>query len=127
MQKMYFSISEAAKITSLAPHVLRYWETEFKQLHPKKNRAGNRTYRESDIKLIKEIKLLLHEERFTIDGARQRLAKRSSQESGQLNESTGPASTTAEKTPPLAHAPGKNDKLMKEIKNTLREILDLFG
>jgi DNA-binding transcriptional MerR regulator len=62
-----------AELTNVKPHVLRYWETEFKALRPKKNRAGNRTYRSSDIDLIRTIKKLLYEEGFTIAGAKKRL------------------------------------------------------
>jgi DNA-binding transcriptional MerR regulator len=60
------------------PHILRFWETEFPTLRPKKNRAGNRAYRPRDVDLIQAIKRLLYDERFTIDGARRRLAARRS-------------------------------------------------
>jgi DNA-binding transcriptional MerR regulator len=68
--KMYYSISEVCGETGLEQHVLRYWETEFPSLKPKKNRAGNRAYRKKDIDLIKYIKYLLYEKKFTIQGAR---------------------------------------------------------
>jgi len=71
--KLYYSITEVSELTSVKPHVLRYWETEFKALKPKKNRAGNRTYRSSDIKLILLIKKLLYEDGFTIAGAKKKL------------------------------------------------------
>ncbi len=71
--KLYYSITEVSELTSVKPHVLRYWETEFKALKPKKNRAGNRTYRSSDIKLVMLIKRLLYDEGFTIAGAKKRL------------------------------------------------------
>jgi len=74
--KLYYSITEVAEITNLKPHVLRYWETEFKNLRPKKNRAGNRAYRMSDIKLIEEIKRLLYEEGYTIAGAKKKLLEK---------------------------------------------------
>lgn len=60
-------------MTDLKPHVLRYWETQFRELSPSKNRAGNRVYRAREIKLIELVKHLLYEEKYTIDGARQRL------------------------------------------------------
>lgn len=75
--KLYYSITEVAEMTNLKPHVLRYWETEFRNLRPKKNRAGNRAYRMSDIKLIEEIKRLLYEEGYTIAGARKKLLEKS--------------------------------------------------
>jgi DNA-binding transcriptional MerR regulator len=71
--KLYYSITEVAELTNVKPHVLRYWETEFKGLRPKKNRAGNRTYRAGDITLIQAIKNLLYDEGFTIAGAKKRL------------------------------------------------------
>jgi len=71
--KLYYSITEVAQLTDVKPHVLRYWETEFKVLRPKKNRAGNRIYRSNDIELIEQIKKLLHEEGYTIAGARKKL------------------------------------------------------
>ena len=60
-QKVYYSISEVCRMMGLEPHVLRYWESEFPQLRPKKNRAGNRAYRDKDIRLIEYIKYLLYE------------------------------------------------------------------
>lgn len=71
IKKLYYSISEVSKITELEQYVLRYWETEFEQLNPAKNRAGNRVYTSKDIKLILFIKDLLKEKKYTIEGARQ--------------------------------------------------------
>ena len=70
IKKLYYSIGEVSKLVGLKSYVLRYWETEFKQLAPPKNRAGNRTYRQKDIDLILKIKDLLHGKKFTIEGAR---------------------------------------------------------
>ncbi len=71
--RLYYSITEVAGITGVRPHVLRYWETEFKALRPKKNRAGNRIYRSGDIKIVLLIKKLLYEDGFTISGAKKKL------------------------------------------------------
>ncbi len=71
IKKLYYSISEVSKITDLEQYVLRYWESEFEQLKPAKNRAGNRIYTNRDIKLILYIKKLLRDERYTIEGAKQ--------------------------------------------------------
>jgi DNA-binding transcriptional MerR regulator len=71
IKKLYYSISEVSKLTDLEQYVLRYWESEFEQLKPAKNRAGNRIYTNRDIKLILYIKKLLREERYTIEGAKQ--------------------------------------------------------
>lgn len=75
IRKLYHSISEVSAITGLKPHVLRYWETEFEQLQPKKNRAGNRVYTQRDIDLVHRIQYLLKEERYTLDGARRALKR----------------------------------------------------
>jgi DNA-binding transcriptional MerR regulator len=68
--KLYYSISEVSRLTGLEPYVLRYWETEFDELRPQKNRAGNRIYSNRDIKFILRIKELLREQRYTIEGAK---------------------------------------------------------
>ena len=71
--KLYRSISEVSELLDVKPHVLRYWETQFSMLRPKKNRAGNRIYRPEDLKLLYRIRELLYDRRFTIEGARKRL------------------------------------------------------
>ena len=75
IKKLYYSIREVSQQTGLKPHVLRYWETEFETLSPKKNRAGNRTYTAKDIEVVQEIKRLLRDEKYTIEGARSALAR----------------------------------------------------
>ena len=70
LKKLYYSISEVSKLTNLEQYILRYWETEFDQLTPSKNRAGNRIYTNKDIKLILDIKTLLREKKYTIEGAK---------------------------------------------------------
>ena len=71
IKKLYYSISEVSEITELKQYVLRYWETEFSQLKPSKNKAGNRIYQTHDINTILEIKALLYDRKFTIKGAQQ--------------------------------------------------------
>ena len=73
IKKLYYSIGDVSEITSLKQYVLRYWETEFPHLKPNKNSAGNRIYRQNDIDNLVKIKKLLHEEKFTIKGAKQYL------------------------------------------------------
>jgi DNA-binding transcriptional MerR regulator len=68
--KLYYSISEVSRLTGLEPYVLRYWETEFDEIRPQKNRAGNRIYSDRDIKFILRIKELLREQRYTLEGAK---------------------------------------------------------
>ena len=72
--KTYYSITEVARMTKVKAHVLRYWETEFPNLRPKKNRAGNRSYQMPDIRQVLLIKHLLYDEGYTIQGAKKRLA-----------------------------------------------------
>ncbi|MEK7818276.1 MAG: MerR family transcriptional regulator [Bacteroidota bacterium] len=70
IKKLYYSISEVSRIAELEQYVLRYWESEFGQLNPSKNRAGNRIYTHRDIQLILKIKELLRDKRYTIEGAK---------------------------------------------------------
>ena len=69
----FFSIGEVCELTDLKPHVLRYWESQFRFLNPAKNRSGNRVYQRREIELILLVKHLLYNEKYTIDGARQKL------------------------------------------------------
>ena len=69
----FFSIGDVCALTDLKPHVLRYWESQFKFLHPAKNRSGNRVYQRREIELIMLVKQLLYTEKYTIDGARQKI------------------------------------------------------
>jgi DNA-binding transcriptional MerR regulator len=66
----YFSIGEVCELTDLKPHVLRYWESQFKFLNPAKNRSGNRVYQRKEIELILLVKHLLYVDKYTIEGAR---------------------------------------------------------
>src|SRR5277367_3100182 len=78
--KLYFRIGEVADLLGVEPYVLRYWESEFPKLAPKKSGTGHPLYRRKDVELLLKIKQLLYEKRFTIEGARQSL----------LQESKGP-------------------------------------
>jgi DNA-binding transcriptional MerR regulator len=69
----FYSIGEVCALTDLKPHVLRYWESQFRFLNPAKNRSGNRVYKSREVELIMLVKHLLYSEKFTIDGARQRI------------------------------------------------------
>ena len=69
----FFSIGDVCQLTDLKPHVLRYWESQFRFLNPAKNRSGNRVYQRREIELILYIKHLLYTEKYTIEGARQRI------------------------------------------------------
>jgi DNA-binding transcriptional MerR regulator len=110
IKKLYYSISEVSKITSLKQYVLRFWETEFPDLKPAKNRAGNRIYRLSDIKLIFLIKKLLYEDKYTIEGARQKLTTLSQLKSSQMA---------------MPFQENKED-IVSSLKKDLHEILDIL-
>ena len=112
IKKLYYSIGEVSKITDLKQYVLRYWETEFKQLNPNKNKAGNRTYRQKDIDIILEIKNLLYKEKFTIEGARKMLSLPSKEVK------------LVTKTEKKVITAGVNKKTLEKIRNDLKSILD---
>jgi DNA-binding transcriptional MerR regulator len=73
IKKAYYSIGDVCDLTGLKPHVLRYWETQFDVLRPTKNRAGNRIYRPKDVVLVLLVKHLLYVQKYTIEGANQKL------------------------------------------------------
>ena len=71
--QQFFSIGDVCHLTDLKPHVLRYWESQFRFLNPAKNRSGNRVYQRREVELIMLVKHLLYSEKFTIEGARKRI------------------------------------------------------
>ncbi len=110
--KEYFSIGEASQITQVAPYVLRYWESEFKLLRPTRRESGQRKYSRKDVETILKIKDLLYVRRFTIPGAKKFLVqeKRTGHEQLKIElEETGAAV-----------------ELLKETKDTLKEILEVL-
>ncbi len=72
-EKLYYKIGEVSEITGVQPHVLRYWESEFRLIKPEKNNAGHRVYRKRDLMLVLRIKQLLYQEKYTIAGAKAKL------------------------------------------------------
>lgn len=78
--KLYFKIGEVSKIAGVPTHVLRFWETEFPRIKPRRTDSGQRLYTRKEVELILEIKTLLYQRRFTIDGARRHLRMRSEDE-----------------------------------------------
>lgn len=75
MQKLYYSISEVSKLIDEEQHILRYWEKEFDNLKPRKNRAGNRVYSERDLITLKYIKKLIRDDKLSLKGAKEQLQK----------------------------------------------------
>lgn len=80
IKKLYYSIGEVSEMTELEQHVLRYWESEFEQLKPRKNRAGRRVYTEEDIAMVRRVQYLLKDEKYTIEGAKQVLEREAAAE-----------------------------------------------
>tara|TARA_B100000029_G_scaffold343106_1_gene335501 strand:+ start:1479 stop:1838 length:360 start_codon:yes stop_codon:yes gene_type:complete len=111
VKKLYYSIGEVSELTGLKSYVLRYWETEFSQLKPPKNRAGNRTYRQKDIDLLLNIKDLLYSKKYTIDGARSVLKGADSLNAGNIGK------TISE----------KQKIIVNKIRDDLKEILSIIS
>ncbi len=111
IKKLYYSIAEVSKITALKPYVLRYWETEFSEIRPAKNRAGNRIYKKNDIRIILLIKKLLYQQKYTIEGAKQRLLKLKEAQHGKTQMSLSKL---------------KSDEVIEEIRIELQEILNIL-
>jgi DNA-binding transcriptional MerR regulator len=84
--KTYFRIGEVSRITGLEPYVLRYWESEFPQIRPRRADSNQRTYRKKDLEIIMEIKRLLYDERLTIEGARKKLKQKLKKKKGVVGE-----------------------------------------
>jgi DNA-binding transcriptional MerR regulator len=106
--KMYRSISEVSDMLGVKPHVLRYWETQFSMLRPKKNRAGNRMYRPDEVRMLLRIKELLYDRRYTIEGARRTLLDERREESPQRE---------------LGFEVADRNMALYEVKEGLREIV----
>ena len=119
IKKLYYSISEVCKLTDLKSYVLRYWETEFRELNPPKNRAGNRTYRKKDIDTINKIKNLVYEKKFTIEGARNQLAIIP-------NIASSSDATTTEKHTKVVQS-NKEASVLLEVRDQLKSILDIIN
>jgi DNA-binding transcriptional MerR regulator len=113
--KMYYTIGEVSDLTGVKPHVLRYWETEFPSLRPKKNRAGNRSYRPRDIKAVLAIRDLLYKEKFTINGARKKLQENFGNPDPIIKQMQIPFSD-----PQARH-------VLLTVKKELQELRDLIG
>jgi DNA-binding transcriptional MerR regulator len=109
MKKLYYSIGEVSEITSVEPHVLRYWETIFKDLSPRKNKAGNRNYREEDITLVLKLKELIQDKKYSTAGAKKFLEN---EKNGTVKEKNG------------NKLPFETQKDLKEIKVFLEKLRD---
>lgn len=86
MTKLYYKIGEVCDITGLKPSVLRFWEKEFRQLRPNKSSGGQRLYTEKHVELAKKLKIMLYDEKFTIEGVKKKLSETEDYEAGLTKE-----------------------------------------
>jgi len=117
--KLYFRIGEVSRLAGIKPYVLRFWETEFSSLGPKKSGKGHRLYRRKDVELVLEIKRLLYDKRYTIEGARKFLDSRSREVVAK------PVSAKAARPQPALFA--DSGPALEEIRKELNEILQLLS
>ncbi|MEW6215336.1 MAG: MerR family transcriptional regulator [Nitrospirota bacterium] len=113
--KLFYKIGEVSRIVGVEPYVLRYWETEFPFLRPRKNKSGQRVYTKRDVELLLDVKRLLYQERFTIEGVRKRLGSGSIHA---IERRTEPEGQTAE----ICHSV----RVIEHVRKRLREILGLL-
>lgn len=128
--KIYYSISEASEYTGVEPHVLRYWETKFSKLNPKRVGGNQRKYTRNDIELLFEIVHLLYQEGYTLDGAERKLrmglhALRAEREEDlfKFNEEDTPLT---EELPAEVSREEKQKQLLQEIKQELKAVLEMM-
>ncbi len=121
MTKYYYTIGEVSNLIDIKPYVIRYWETEFHQLRPRKSKGRIRKFDEEQILLLKKIKDMLYTQRFTIEGARQKL--KAEKTTGKPSEPV--AIATAPTDDKLAHPELKNPQqqhILQEIRDSLEQI-----
>ncbi len=116
--KLYFRIGEVSRLAGIKPYVLRFWETEFSSLGPKKSGKGHRLYRRKDVELVLEIKRLLYDKRYTIEGARKYLDSRTREISTKSSEKQ------SRSQPALF---GDSGPALEAIRKELTEILQLLS
>ncbi|HPN38630.1 MAG TPA: MerR family transcriptional regulator [Melioribacteraceae bacterium] len=117
MKKLYYSISEVSKLAEVEQYILRYWESEFEQLRPSKNRAGNRVYTNEDIKLIFKIKKLLRDEKYTVEGAKRVLIDGS--------DKIENIDTTSDNEPEVEEIIDEKEKLKRDLMELRNFLVDL--
>jgi len=119
--KLYFRIGEVSRLAGIKPYVLRFWESEFPGLGPKKSGTGHRLYRRKDVELVLEIKGLLYDQRFTIEGARKYLDNRAKGGPAKLSEPAPAKGVRAQRD--LFHDPAA---ALEAVRKELNEILRLL-
>ncbi|HEY3356860.1 MAG TPA: MerR family transcriptional regulator [Polyangia bacterium] len=126
-EKAYFRIGEVARILGVKPYVLRFWETEFRVVRPQKTRSQQRVYRRRDVELLREIRRLLYDERYTIEGARKRLREDPESPASTAAGEAEPAAPVAAAPAPRGPRPESFEKSFENVKNELEEILKLLA
>ena len=121
--KLYFRIGEVARLAAIKPYVLRFWETEFPALGPKKSGTGHRLFRRKDVELVLEIKRLLYEQRFTIEGARKFLDDKAKPQVVKTSAKKAPASHKKKQAELFAADPLP---LFEEVRKELRALADML-
>jgi DNA-binding transcriptional MerR regulator len=127
--KLYFRIGEVARLAGIKPYVLRFWETEFPALDPKKSGTGHRLYRRKNVQMVLEIKRLLYEKRYTIEGARKFLETRSKDAVPTPAAPAGVARRSKSASAPPPAQAGFFDvpsPLLETVRQELREIVNLL-
>jgi DNA-binding transcriptional MerR regulator len=124
IQRLYYSITEVSKILGEEQHVLRYWEREFPQLRPQKNRAGNRVYAEKDLDVLRVIKRLLREERYTVAGAKEHLRQHGVQREIERERMTSPDGHESEAPSTKAASGASQAKDAKALSDEIRSIAE---
>jgi len=119
--KLYFRIGEVSRLAGIKPYVLRFWETEFSSLGPKKSGKGHRLYRRKDVELVLEIKRLLYDKRYTIEGARKFLDSRGREGAAKTPEAVN--RKTGRSQGDLFQSSGP---LLEEIRKELNAILEIL-
>ncbi len=121
--RLYFKIGDVAQICGVEPYVLRFWETQFPQLKPNKSGTGQRLYRKREVELALDIKRLVHEEGYTIAGARQALESR--QRGGTQQAASAPAAVSSATAAPGARSESQKAAILR-VKSELREIVAML-
>ncbi len=127
--KLYFRIGEVARLAGIKPYVLRFWETEFPTLGPKKSGTGHRLYRRKEVELVLEIKRLLYEKRFTIEGARRFLDGRNKNAAAKAETVRRPrakAAAAAEAGAQTALFADPDSSLLETVRKELRELAEML-
>jgi DNA-binding transcriptional MerR regulator len=114
--KYFYTIGDVSRLTSTKPHILRYWESQFKLLRPARRYSGHRKYTQREIDLINRIRYLIQERRFTLAGAKR-----------EINRQVAGKSTVSTSATSVAPAPSSAVPFLKELKKEIDECLSLMG